>query len=116
MLKTDARHDLTMGGKEHQQKVDEIFDGIDEKGLVAVKELVISLTNKPRKCRVVDVAAFDSNRRLVELHLVSRLNKTGMMLKHEVETMLDLEEETGIKVQFHSFSYLDNSSNIKNEK
>jgi len=110
MPRTDTRQDLTMGGKEHQEKINEIFDEIDEKGLIAVKELVISLTNKPKKSRLVDVAAFDSNRRLVELHLVSRLNKTGLMLKHEVETMQDLEEETGIKVQFHSFSYLDNPS------
>ena len=110
MIKTDTRPDLIMGGKEHQAKINSILDEIDEKGLESVREFQIILSNKTKKSRFVDVAGFDSNKKLVEIHLVSRLNKTGMMLKHELNAIQDIEEETGLKVHFHSFNYLDNIS------
>lgn len=107
MIGTEILQDLSIGGRGHQEKINQILKELNGKGLEAVRDFCIILSRKTNKSRLVDVAGLDRNKRLVELHLVSRLNRFGGMLKHEAETIQDIEEETGVKVQFHSFNYYD---------
>lgn len=100
-----------LGSPQHQDKVDEVAEDIENRGLAYVKELFLRLLNGRGK--FVDVAAFDNQQKLHELHQIGKQNKNGLPVKRERDTIDEIYKNMGIKPEFHSYN---NNESVEQEK
>ncbi len=100
-----------LGSPPHQDKVDEVAEDIESRGFAYVKELFLRLFNGRGK--FVDVAAFDNQQKLQELHQIGKQNKNGLPVKRERDTIEEIHENMGIKPEFHSYN---SSESVKQEE
>lgn len=91
-----------LGSPPHQDKVDEVAEDIESRGFAYVKELFLRLFNGRGK--FVDVAAFDNQQKLQELHQIGKQNKNRLPVKRERDTIEEIYENMGIKPEFHSYN------------
>lgn len=103
MLKHETRTDFMIRGKVHHEKIKEVCNMIADKGLEPVLDFKIFIKEDMKKIRIVDVVAMDANKKVVELHLICKVNKTGEILKLTNNSIEDIEKETGLTVQSHQY-------------
>lgn len=101
-----------LGSPEHQDKVDEVAQDIDNRGFSYVKELFLRLFNGRGK--FVDVAAFDEQQKLQELHQIGKQNKNGLPVKRERDTIEEIYMNMGIKPEFHSYNRTEQENDREN--
>lgn len=92
------------GGKKHQNRIDEIEKGIDNKGLIPDKEHAVEIKNG--KKRYVDIAGLNQDGDIEELHQVGKQNKNGTPVSRERKAIKDIEKATGKKVFFHPYNII----------
>ena len=88
------------GGKLHQNKIQQIIEYLQKKGLKIVREGYFP--NKKGKSRFADVTAFDENGELKEIHQVGKQNKNGTPIKRERDAIADIEKLSGKKVHAYN--------------
>jgi len=93
-----------LGGEQHRKKVMEVFNDVQERGLKAITEYPVALIGKAKSRRDVDVAGLDEELDPQEFHQIGKQNKDGRPVKREREAIADIEEATGITVQFHAYN------------
>ena len=95
------------GCPEHQEKIQEIGEEIEKKGLIAIFEYVFKIKDGKKKKRYADVVGLTHAMKLVEIHQVGKENKNGTAVKRERDAISDIERNSNnknIKVQFHKYT------------
>lgn len=90
------------GGPEHQQVVEEVVEDIENRGMSPIKEFFVKLLGLGRK-RFIDIVAVEGET-VKEFHQVGKVNKNGEPVKRERKVMEEIQDEYGIKVEFHSYN------------
>jgi len=93
------------GCEAHRNLIERIFNSILKRGLGAKTEKRIILANGDS--RYVDVAGL-SGLVVVELHQVGVQTQAGIPVKRERDAIKDIEEATGITVEFHAYNQTEN--------
>ena len=100
-----------LGSPAHRQKVDEIMNDIEDKGLKYDNEYSVNTSKvkgKTKNTRYLDAVALDENDNVVEMYQVGRVNKNGMPVSRERKAIFDINNavrfndkiRNGIKVKF----------------
>ena len=92
------------GCPEHQEKIQELGESIERKGLTPFFEYVFNINGGKKKKRFADVVGLTPKMKLVEIHQVGKMNENGTPVKRERDAINDIEENLNnksIKVQFH---------------
>ncbi len=92
------------GGPLHQQKVKDISADIKERELNFKTEFHVRTPDGKKSRRFADVAALDDGDNLVELHQVGKQTKKGIPVKRERDARDDLQDATGVDVQFTPYN------------
>lgn len=90
------------GGFDHQAKVDEVAEEIQERGFQAVKEQILRFFGQ-KKYRFADIAALEG-REIVEVHQVGKQTKKGNPVKREQIVIDEIKREMNINVDFHAYN------------
>jgi hypothetical protein len=86
------------GGPAHQQKIDEIFQDIKDRGLIPRTEERVITEGGGKSSRYVDVSALDpATGKVVERYQVGKQTKAGNPVKREVRAMDDIEAADGLR-------------------
>ena len=91
------------GGEQHQEKVQEIVDDLLENDFTTQKEFYVKTPIGKKRGRFVDVAGFKLPTNESKLVQVGKTNKNGKPVKREQEAIQDIEQATGLKVDFEDY-------------
>lgn len=97
------------GGKAHQDKIKQIIDDIESRGLVAKQEYYVKTLGGNKNTRFVDVVAQDPKTgNVIEYHQVGKQRITdGKPISREQKAINDLENEGKLgngSVTFHPYN------------
>lgn len=91
------------GGDKHQNKVKQVEESLKDEDLLPDLEHRIFTPNGKKTKRFVDVAGLDESRSVKKLIQVGKTNKNGQAVKRERDAIEDIENATGLKVDFEDY-------------
>jgi RHS repeat-associated protein len=92
------------GGKPHQDKVRDVADDIQARGLTPGFEERVMTPKGSKGSRYTDVVAKDANGAVLERHQVGRQTNGGLPVSRERRALDDIEGATGMKPIFHPYN------------
>ena len=92
------------GGPAHQEKVNEVVKDMEGRGLQTQKEEKVNTPNGKKGYRYTDATGTDENGNVVERHQVGKQNKNGTPIKRERDAIKDIQDATGLPVNFHPYN------------
>ena len=93
-----------LGGPAHRREVQKASEDMRTRQLNPITEFFIRL--KTGKRRFIDLVGLDQNDEVKELVQVGKTTQSGIPIKREREAISDIEEHTGLKVRFISYTTL----------
>jgi hypothetical protein len=104
MAKKVPNPDGKKGGKDHQEKIAQVANEVEKRGLLVDVEYYVRVF-QGLKNRFVDIAGLDKvTNEVVELHQIGKQNKDGSPVKRERLAIADIEKKFLIKVIFHPYN------------
>jgi RHS repeat-associated protein len=93
------------GGKAHQDKINDVMNGIRSRGLEPDTEYMVKTPNGSKSRRFVDVVGRDPNTgQVVEMHQVGRQTQAGNPVARETRALDDVQGATSTRPVFWNYN------------